>query len=219
MKKTKNNTVRSVALDILLKVEQGSGYSHLLIDQQMKQKTLSHKDEGLLTEIVYGTIQRQMTIDYYLEPFIQTKKSLQPWVTVLLRMSYYQMFFLDRIPDHAIIHEAVEIAKQRGHQGIGSFVNGVLRNVRRKKQRDIADIVNKETRLAIETSHPEWLINRWIDAYGYDTVKAMAEANLIKKPVSVRVQPLKMTRHEAMTVLEKEGYAVEPSKFPRRALL
>ena len=219
MKKTKNNTVRSVALDILLKVEQGSGYSHLLIDQQMKQKTLSHKDEGLLTEIVYGTIQRQMTIDYYLEPFIQTKKSLQPWVTVLLRMSYYQMFFLDRIPDHAIIHEAVEIAKQRGHQGIGSFVNGVLRNVRRKKQRDIADIVNKETRLAIETSHPEWLINRWIDAYGYDTVKAMAEANLMKKPVSVRVQPLKMTRHEAMTVLEKEGYAVEPSKISPQGIV
>src|SRR5699024_885905 len=113
MKKTNSNTVRSVALDILLKMEQGSGYSHLLIDQQIKQKALSKKDEGLLTEIVYGTIQRQMTIDYFLEPFIQTKKKLQPWVTVLLRMSYYQMFYLDRIQDHAIIHEAVEKDKIR----------------------------------------------------------------------------------------------------------
>src|SRR5699024_12347169 len=122
--------------DILLKVEQGSGYSHLLIDQQMKQKTLSHKDEGLLTEIVYGTIQRQMTIDYYLEPFIKTKKSLQPWGTVLLRMSYYQMFFSDRIPDHAFIHEAVEIARRRGHLDIGSLVSDMLRNVWRKNEVD-----------------------------------------------------------------------------------
>src|SRR5699024_9165295 len=203
----------------LLKMEQGSGYSHLLIDQQIKQKALSKKDEGLLTEIVYGTIQRQMTIDYFLEPFIQTKKKLQSWVTVLLRMSYYQMFYLDRIPDHAIIHEAVEIAKQRGHQGIGSFVNGVLRNLRRKEQRNLDDIKNQKTRLAIETSHPEWLIERWVEAYGYEVTKRMAETNLMKKPISVRIQPLKITREDAITILEEEGYDVVPSKISPQGIL
>src|SRR5699024_5334278 len=144
---------------------------------------------------------------------------LQPWVTVLLRMSYYQMFYLDRIPDHAIIHEAVEIAKQRGHQGIGSFVNGVLRNLRRKEQRNLDDIKNQKTRLAIETSHPEWLIERWVEAYGYEVTKRMAETNLMKKPISVRIQPLKITREDAITILEEEGYDVVPSKISPQGIL
>src|SRR5699024_1010526 len=116
--------LRRTMLDLLLRIEEDSGYSHLLINHEIKRNQIESKDIGLLTEVVYGTIQRKLTLDYYLAAFI--KRDIDNWVRMLLRMSVYQMEYLDRVPAHAIIHEAVEIAKQRGHQGIASFVNGVL---------------------------------------------------------------------------------------------
>lgn len=214
----KNESVRAVALEILLKIEQSAGFSHLLIDQQLKKDELAKKDEGLLTEIVYGTVQHQITLDYIIEPFIQSKRKPEEWVIILLRMSVYQMFYLDRVPDHAIINEAVEIAKTKGHKGIGSFVNGVLRNIRRKEKPDFSEITDKHTKLSIETSHPIWLIERWVNMYGYETTKEMAEINQTKKHGSVRIQPLKITREEAMEKLTDEGVVVALSEFSPQGL-
>src|SRR5699024_12015631 len=95
------------------------------------------------------------------------------WVTMLLRMSVYQMVYLDRVPDHAIIHEAVEIAKQRGHKGTAAFVNGVLRNIQRKGVPNTAEIADPVERLAIETRHPHSLVERWVEEYGLAVTRAM----------------------------------------------
>src|SRR5699024_7879727 len=126
-----------------------------------KQQFLA-KDAALLTEVVYGTIQRKQTLVYYVNHFISSKKRVEPWVRMLLRMSVYHMVFLDKVPDHAIIHEAVEIAKQRGHKGIASFVNGVLRTIQRNGVPHTEEITDQVKRLSIETSHPLWLVERWI---------------------------------------------------------
>src|SRR5699024_2241720 len=181
--------LRNTMLDLLLRIEQGSGYSHLLIDHELKSKKLSEKDKGLLTEVVYGTTQRKITLDYYLNMFINKKKKQKQWVIILLRMSVYQMVFLDKVPAHAIIHEAVEIAKQRGHKGIASFVNGVLRNIQRQNVPDTSKIKDPVKRLSIETSHPEWIIKQWINDYGLELTKEICEENLKHKPISIRVQP------------------------------
>src|SRR5699024_12359032 len=111
---------------------------------------------------------------------------------LLLRMSIYQMEFLDKVPSHAIIHEAVEIAKQRGHRGIASVVNGVLRNVQRNGVPDVSSIENPIKRLSIETSHPEWMIKQWIDDYGYKITQAMCRENLKHKDISVRIHQMKV---------------------------
>lgn len=206
-------------LDLLLRIEQGSGYSHLLIDHEIKSKKISNKDKGLLTEVVYGTIQRKITLDYYLTKFIKTKKKQKPWVKMLLRMSIYQMVFLDKVPAHAIIHEAVEIAKQRGHKGIASFVNGVLRSVQRQGVPDVSSIEDPIKRLSIETSHPEWIIRQWIDDYGYETTKEMCKENLEHKHLSVRIQPMKISREAAIEQLTEEGFAVGPSTISKQGLI
>ena len=127
----KTYQLRNAILDLLIRIEKDQSFSHLLIDHEIKSGQIKQKDEGLLTEVVYGTLQREMTLDYYLGSFMGSKKKVEQWVRILLRMSLYQMVYLDKVPDHAIIHEAVEIAKQRGHKGIAGFVNGVLRNVQR----------------------------------------------------------------------------------------
>ncbi|SHF50352.1 16S rRNA (cytosine967-C5)-methyltransferase [Ornithinibacillus halophilus] len=209
--------LRNTIIDLLMRIEQDSGYSHLLINNEIKKRNISPKDEGLLTEIVYGTLQRKITLDYYINHFV-TKK-LEKWVSVLLRMSIYQMVYLDKVPDHAIIHEAVEIAKQRGHKGISSLVNGVLRNVQRKGVPDTSEIKNDVTRLSVETSHPEWLVKRWIDLYGLQITKDICRANLNHKPISVRVQPLRITREDAVDNLMKQGYDVEPSPFSPQGIV
>ncbi|GAE29194.1 ribosomal RNA small subunit methyltransferase B [Halalkalibacter hemicellulosilyticusJCM 9152] len=125
--------VREVALDALLQVEENQAYSHLLLNQKVKENHFSKQDVGLMTEMIYGTIQRKNTLDYYLTPYVKHGfESIEQWVHVLLRLSVYQMVFLDRVPDRAVIHEAVTIASKRGHRGISGMVNGILRSFQRQ---------------------------------------------------------------------------------------
>ncbi|MEC2160248.1 16S rRNA (cytosine(967)-C(5))-methyltransferase RsmB [Virgibacillus halodenitrificans] len=214
-----NYQLRNAVLEILLRIEKDQSFSHLLINQELKSKKLNPKDEGLLTEIVYGTLQRQITLDYFLSKFVDSKRKLDFWVKALLRMSLYQMVFLDRIPDHAIIHEAVEIAKRRGHRGISSFVNGVLRNIQRQGVPDTEEIQDPALRISVETSHPEWLVKRWIGTYGYETTKAMCETNVTRKLTAVRIQPLRINRDEAIRILTDQGFEVQASTLSKQGIV
>ncbi len=127
-------SAREVALDVLTRVEENKAYSNLQLNSALQRASLPREDTGLATELVYGTISRLNTLDYFLERFV-TKgiQKLQPWVRNLLRLSLYQLMYLDRIPPHAAVNEAVNLAKRRGHQGISGMVNGVLRSVLRSK--------------------------------------------------------------------------------------
>ncbi|PLT34259.1 16S rRNA (cytosine(967)-C(5))-methyltransferase RsmB [Bacillus sp. V5-8f] len=218
MKQTKK-TVREIALDVLESVEKNQSYSNLLLNSMIKKHGLEGPDSGLLTEIIYGTIQRKMTLDYYLQPFIKNQKKTQSWVISLLRMSLYQMVFLDKIPDHAILFEGVEIAKNRGHKGISSMVNGVLRNIQRKGIPSLEAIEDEAERLSIETSHPIWLVKRWINQFGFEKTKEMCEINLVAPLQSARVNIKKLSRDEAISALTEEGYHVEKSEVAPEAIL
>ncbi|ONK23282.1 16S rRNA (cytosine(967)-C(5))-methyltransferase [Bacillus sp. VT-16-64] len=208
MKKPPKN-VREVALDILEAVEKQRSYSNLLLNSFIKKYQLKGSDTALLTEMVYGTIQRKMTLDYYLEPFI--KKKLENWVRNLLRLSVYQMVYLDKIPDRAVIHEAVEIAKKRGHRGIAGLVNGVLRSIQRNGIPSLDSISDPAQRLAIATSHPQWLVERWMNQYGLEKTQDMCEKNLQAPVQTARVNVLKTSREHLLELLEEEGLIAEPS--------
>ena len=198
-----DGNVRDAALTILLAVDKNQAYSNLLLHQTIEKYKLDVKDRGLLTEITYGTLQHKITLDYYLEPFIRGKVDL--WVRWLLRMSLYQMHYLSRIPAHAAVNEAVEIAKRRGHKGIASMVNGILRSILREGVRSTADIEDSVERLAIETSHPQWLVERWVESYGYEETADMLRENNIPPVQTVRVNTTKATVENVLTTLEREG--------------
>lgn len=206
------HNVRSVALDLLMRIEKEGSFSHLLISQAIKQGKVSPQDENLLTEIVYGTLEHQLTLDYYLEPFIRSQKKLPDWVRMLLRMSLFQMHYLDHVPAYAVINEAVDIAKERGHRGISGVVNGVLRNIQRKGVPSTDTITDPLKKIAIETSTPEWLVKRWATNYGIDTTRKMCEINVTKKPIAVRVNRLRSTREEVLTMLKEQH--IEASASP-----
>lgn len=219
MRRMTKYALRESALDLLTRIGEQGGFSHVLLDREISKQKLSRQDGALLTEIVYGTLQRRDLIHYSIQPYIAKQKKIKPWVRWLLYMSVYQMIFLERVPDHAIIHEAVEISKKRGHKGISSFMNGVLRNVQRKGVQSLDKIEDPVERMATETSHPQWLVNRWVKQYGFETTKAMCEANNQHLPMSLRVQPLRISREEAMKQLQGDGFKVEESTLSPQGFL
>lgn len=215
----KKQNVREIALDLLIRINRDGSFSHLIISDAILKSNLEANDEGLLTEIVYGTVERSITLDYYLAPFIKSQKKLQDWVIQLLKMSLYQMTYLEKVPEYAVLNEAVNIAKKRGHKGIASLVNGVLRTIQRKGLADIDALEDEVQKLALKTSHPTWLVERWIDAYGFDTAVNMCETNTLRKPMSVRVNALKATREDVIEKLANAGIKATLSNHSNHAIL
>ncbi|NPC92526.1 16S rRNA (cytosine(967)-C(5))-methyltransferase RsmB [Bacillus sp. WMMC1349] len=214
----KKSNVREVALDALIKLDQNQAYSNLLLQSVMKTHDLNDKDKGLLTELVYGTLQHQLALDYMLKPFIKKPEKVKLWVVHLLRMSLYQMEYLEKIPDRAALFEAVEIAKKRGHKGISSFVNGVLRSIQREGVPSFAEITDPIERLAIETSHPEWLVKNWVDTYGFAAAEQICRIHMIPPKQTIRVNKLKYDRSTLLNLLQEEGIKAEKGDLSEDAL-
>jgi 16S rRNA (cytosine967-C5)-methyltransferase len=215
---SKKKNVRETVLELLETIEKNQSYSNLLLHHAIEKNNLPTKDIGLLTELTYGTLQRKMTLDFFLKPFLKKANKIESWVKNLLRLTLYQMVYLDKIPDRAAIFEAVEIAKKRGHKGIASMVNGVLRSIQREGLPSLTSIEDAAERLAIETSHPQWLIKRWIEQFGYERTKAMGEINLTAPLQTARVNTTKITREECSKRLLEEGFQLELSPIIPEAI-
>lgn len=215
-KKLQGN-VRDAAFSILWAVENNQAYSNLLLNQTIQSYGIADKNKGLLTEITYGTLQHQMTLDFYLEPYLKGK--IEPWVKTLLRLSLYQIVYLDRIPAHAVVHEAVEIAKRRGHGGVASVVNGVLRSIQRNGVRSYNTISDPYEKVAIETSHPVWMIKRWAEQFGLEKTREMALENNKAPSQTVRVNTVQATPEEVIEMLESEGLHAVQSKLVPECLI
>lgn len=196
--KSKEVSLREAALDFLIQWEKEQAYSNLLLNQTLRRSQFSDKDRRLFTELVYGSIQRLNSLDWMINRLVKKGVySLDSWVRQLLRLSIYQLMFLDKIPSHAAVFESVKIAKKRGHKGIAGFVNGVLRSLLRQKETllppsEPKTIGEKE----ISYSHPGWLIKRMEEIYGEDETQKMLQANNSASKITVRVNQLKTDRKQ-----------------------
>ena len=144
------------------------------------------RDHGLLRELVLGTLRWLRFIDHALasasgRPFARIQRSL----LAPLRIGVYQLFFLDRVPAHAAVNEAVDQAASRTHAGGASFVNGVLRRIARSPRRDAWPVEedDRAARLGVLHSHPDLLVERWLRAYGERRTIAILAANNRPKPM------------------------------------
>lgn len=203
---------REIALELLESIEKQQAYSNLLLNNAIKKYHLEKADARLLTELTYGTLQRKMTLDYYLKSFLR-KGKIDLWVRQLLRLSLYQMVYLTKIPDRAVIHEAVNIAKKRGHKGIASFVNGVLRSIQREGIPSLDEIKDDLERISIETSHPLWLVKRWVRQFGVEKAREICEENLRTPVQTGRVNEYLTDVEEVISILNEEGFEVKRSEI------
>ena len=190
---------RNLALKVLEDVLVNQAYSNIALNKHLKGSQLSAADKGLVTELVYGTVTRKLTLEWYLSHFIEDRDKLDNWLYVLLLMSTYQLQYLDKVPDHAVVNEAVELAKLR-KKGSEKLVNAVLRRILREGLPDIASIKRKNKRDSIAYSLPVWLVSKLKEEYGEERAQAIFESLLKRNKASIRVTDLSR-KEEIKTLL------------------
>ena len=206
---TKVETARSVALNVLEDVLVNQAYSNIALNKHLKGSQLSATDKGLVTELVYGTVARKLTLEWYLSHFIEDRDKLDSWLYVLLLMSVYQLEYLDKLPDHAVVNEAVELAKLR-KKGSEKLVNAVLRRILREGLPDIASIKRKNKRDSIAYSLPVWLVSKLKEEYGEERAQAIFESLLQRNKASMRVTDLSR-KEEIKALLDASDSALSAS--------
>ena len=174
-----------MALKVLQEVFENGAYSNIALNKELQSSQLSQADKSLVTELVYGTVARKITLEWYLAHEIKDRDQLDSWVYHLLMLSLYQILYLDKIPNHAIVNKAVNLAK-RG-RGAEKFVNAILRAFLKKPLPDIAAIKRKNKRLSVQYSAPVWLVATLIEEYGQDRAEAILASLFIRNKASVRV--------------------------------
>ena len=188
MANKKEERARGVALKVLQEVFEKGAYSNIALNKALQDSQLSQADKSLVTELVYGTVARRITLEWYLAHEIKDRDQLDSWVYYLLLLSLYQILYLDKIPHHAVVNEAVNLAK-RG-RGAEKFVNAILRAFLKKPLPDIAAIKRKNKRLSVQYSAPVWLVAALIEEYGQDRAEAILASLFIRNKASVRVTDL-----------------------------
>jgi 16S rRNA (cytosine967-C5)-methyltransferase len=178
---------RRAAFEILRRVEAEGAYASSLLATMGER--LQDNDRGLCHELVLGVLRRQLWLDRALEHFANRRmQSVDLPVRLALRLGLYQLRFLSRIPPSAAVNDSVNLVRAAGLRSAGSFTNAVLRRATREPGYDPAEgISDPVEKLAIETSHPVWLIERWANAFGFVESAALAQANNEPAPVAFRL--------------------------------
>lgn len=161
-------------------------FSNIALNQQLNHSQLSPKDKALVTELVYGTVARKITLEWYLSHYIEDRDRLDNWVYILLMLSVYQLLYLDKLPARAVVHEAVELAKAR-KTGTDKYVNAILRQFLDKDLPDVSQIKRVNKRYSITYSLPVWLIKSLMDTYGQERALKMFESLNERNKASARV--------------------------------
>ena len=202
---TNSTNTRELALDMLLAIDRDGQYSHLVLrDVLDKYQYLSKQERAFLTRLTEGTVERMLTLDYVIDQFSKTKvKKMKPLIRELMRLSVYQIMYMDGVPDAAVCNEAVKLARKRGFSGLSGFVNGVLRSVARG-WKDVT-FQNESVRYSV----PEWIIDGWNADYGRDVTEKMLEAFMQPAKITVRTNTQKCMPEELKDRLSQEGVTVE----------
>lgn len=218
MTKYTPQNARGLAFTSLERIDRTKAYSNLQVDQSIQHSQLSPANRRLMTNIVYGTLQHQITLDYLLDQLTRGKK-MDSWVRILLLSAFYQYHYLDRVPDWAITDETIEIAKHRGNPGVRKFVTGVLHAALRKGFPDLSGIEPLEKRLSIQASLPEWLVKLLINEYGQEETRKIFASINEPAHLSIRVNTKKTSLEEVEEKLAAVGVETARSQIVPNGLV
>ncbi|MTI67596.1 MAG: 16S rRNA (cytosine(967)-C(5))-methyltransferase RsmB [Firmicutes bacterium] len=204
---------RLKAYKILFEINEKKAYSNISI--QRNTKGIEKLDEAFIRELVYGVLENKLYIDWVIKKYSKLKfKKISPKILQILRLGVYQIVFMDKIPDSAACNESVKLAKIVSHKGTFGFVNGVLRNIARNKEKvREPKISNKIKYLSIKYSHPEWMVKKWLNEFGFKFTKELLEKNNTKPHLNIRVNTLKVSKESLMDKLKNEGFDVKETKY------
>ena len=181
---------RELVLDMLLEMERQKEYSHRLVRAVLdKYDYLDPKEKAFIKRLSEGTVERKLEMDYYLNHFSKLPvNKMRPLIRCLLRMSVYQLLYMDMVPDNAVCDEACKLAAKRGFRSLKGFVNGILRTIARN--RDKLPVPDREKDpvgfFSVKYSVPEWLVRLWMEEYGKEAAAVLLDGLLAVHPVSLR---------------------------------
>jgi 16S rRNA (cytosine967-C5)-methyltransferase len=222
---------RQLALLTLRTIDHGA-YADVAVDRALNQSTLSPLDKRLFTELVYGCVRRQRTLDALLD-LLGRKPSHQqpPDLRLIMHLGLYQLRYLNQIPDSAAVNTTVDLAKQNGFTGLSGVVNGMLRRYIREMEQRSKDTADQEERrahlalpaalssqllpldpvqrLGILHSYPDWIVQTWVDQFGLETAEQLCEWMNRPPTIDLRVNRLKTTIAEVEAVLLESGVKTE----------
>lgn len=206
---------RAIVLDILMEINENGGYSHLTINNALKKfQYLDKQDRAFITRLSQGTVEKLIYLDYVIDLYSKVcVKKMKPLIRNLMRMSVYQILFMDNVPDSAVCNEAVKITVKRKFTTLKGFVNGVLRNIARNK-----DDIKEPESLGIKYSMPEWIVNEWKAVYGREKLVKMLGAFEEESPTYVMCNTNKCSLDEITESLRKQGVMVEEVNGIKNAL-
>lgn len=198
---------------MLLEMDAGKEYSHIIIRNGLnKYNDAAARDKAFIKRVAEGTIERRIQIDYILNLYSNVPVSrMKPLIRNLLRMSVYQILWMDTTPDAAVCNEAVKLAQAHRFQNLKGFVNGVLRTVVREKESipypDKSDMLRF---LSVMYSMPEWIVAMWREEYGDAALETMLSAMLESSPVVIRMDETRPPQERAQCVesMRKSGITV-----------
>lgn len=194
MKKAQISTAREIALKILYELEIKGAFANETIELFCKNYHLSNLDRRFVSELVNGTTKMRRKLDYVLSFFLEKEiNKLTPWIRNILRLGVYQIDFMDRVPDSAAVHEAVNLTKKFGHRGTVALVNAVLRNYLRDKSRVRFPSweENKAENIALFYSFPSWMVENWLNMFGEEEAIRLCQAFNERPKVCCRMNSAK----------------------------
>lgn len=209
-------TAREAAFVSLQKYETNKKFANIEADTAIRRNGLEGADRALYTAIFYGTVERKITLDYIIDALCDKKRTLDANVRIILRLSLYQMRYLDRVPDYAIVNDAAELCRRFAAKSAVSFVNAVLHAYRREEKRlrfpDAAS--DPVTYLSVTYAYPAWLCEMWSQMYGMEKTEAIFRAFDENPPITLRVNSLKTTGDALSASLDAAGI-----KYQKTALV
>lgn len=203
---------RQLAFIALRAVHQGA-YADVALDRVLRQADVSSVDRGLVTELIYGSVRRQRSLDTLIDQLAKKKAQQQPPdLRIILHLGLYQLRYLSNIPDAAAVNSTVELAKNNGLSGLAGFVNGLLRRYLRlssEKTQDPLELpADPVERLGILYSYPDWIVDVWLKQFGYAETEQLCE--WLNKPptIDLRINPLQTTRAAVEAAMQDVGVGV-----------
>jgi 16S rRNA (cytosine967-C5)-methyltransferase len=216
MRKNTRQNARGSIVSVLRDWEAGRGFASDLLDRLWRETDFSTRDRGLINITVNGVIRRKLTLDWLIDRFSSHKlPDRDSDLRQILRFSIFHLLYLDSIPPHAILHQAGELAKQLGAYRKCSYINGLLRNLLRRKDKLPFPGRNHQLEyLSVLHSHPRWLIGRWLKTRSFEEVEETCQVDNLPPPVFARCNLLKITPEELEDEFKRDGVTYERQDDP-----
>lgn len=211
---------RKTAFKVLLKIEQDGAYSNIALNNAVKEGELTPLDAAFTSALVYGVLERKITLDYIIKQYSKIPlRKIELKTKIILRLGLLQMAFMDKVPESAAVNESVKLAKQQKLQKSSGFINAILRSFARDNCKvKYPDIKNKAEYYSVKYSCPQPLVKLWLESYGEENAKEILEKLSGRPNIYARVNTLRTTAEKLIDALADDKVKAEKVDFPENSV-